>query len=379
MRLYVCGITPYDVGHLGHALVYVTFDTLRRYLEFNAYDVRHVQNITDIDDDMVRKSRELGVPIPELTDRNHAIYLREMDALNVQRPDAFPRVSNTIPEIIAMVERLVARGYAYVVGGFVFFDTSRVAEFGALSGRTKEQLRSGPVTDTMPEEPEELKRDPLDFLLWRPSLDADAHWPSPWGTGRPGWHIECSAMAQENLGPQIDIHGGGRDLVYPHHEAEIVQAEHADGVAPFVGTWMHVGTMQLAGVKMSKSLGNLIKVSELLAEGYTPDAIRLYLLSAHYRADHDFDRAGLARYEQLAGRLREAAAGPGGPPDQLAVEPLRNEFLAAMDDDLDTPRAIEVLERMAERILARRLHAQTAVPSLLELSGVLGLTLGQER
>ncbi len=288
-RMYVCGITPYDVGHLGHALVFVTFDVVRRYLEFNSHEVRHIQNITDIDDDMVRKSRELGIPIPELTDRNHAIYLREMDALNVLRPMAFPRVSRSIPEIIAIIRLLIDRGHAYVVDGYVFFDTSTRPDFGALSGRTREELLTGPANDSTPEEPEHLKRDPLDFLLWQPSEAVDAQWASPWGIGRPGWHIECSAMARASLGDRIDIHGGGRDLQYPHHEAEIVQSECATGQAPYVGTWMHVGTMKLDGVKMSKSLGNLVKVSDLLADGFSPDAIRLNLLRTHYRADHDWD------------------------------------------------------------------------------------------
>ena len=189
-RMYVCGITPYDVGHLGHALVFVTFDVVRRYLEFNSYDVKHIQNITDIDDDMVRKSRELRISIPELTDRNHAVYLHEMDALNVLRPDAFPRVSQSLPEIIELVELLLARGHAYIVGGYVFFDSTSCADFGALSGRTREELQAGPISDSVPDEPDELKRDPLDFMLWQPSDVPDAQFPSPWGLGRPGWHIE---------------------------------------------------------------------------------------------------------------------------------------------------------------------------------------------
>jgi cysteinyl-tRNA synthetase len=378
VRLYVCGITPYDVGHLGHALTYVTFDTLRRWLEFSGYEVRHIQNITDVDDDMVRKSKELGVSIPELTERNHRVYLDEMDALNVLRPDRFPRVSETMPQIIAEVERLIARGFAYVVDGYVFFDTSKTPDFGRLAGRSKQDLRTGPRTDTMPDEPDELKRDVLDFLIWQPSTEPDASWDSPWGTGRPGWHIECTTMAHENLGPQIDIHGGGRDLCYPHHESEIVQSECATGLAPYVGTWMHNGTMTLDGVKMSKSLGNLVKVSELLAEGHTPDGIRLFLMGTHYRQDHDFTEAELNEWETKAARLRDAAEGPGGPPDQLRVAHQRNEFQNAMDDDLDTPRAIAVLLGIADDLAAGRLDGGTGIPTLLELAGALGLRLGAE-
>ena len=377
--MYVCGVTPYDVGHLGHALTYVVFDTVRRYLDFLGYDVQHVQNITDVDDDMVRKSRELGITIADLTERNHAIYLQEMDALNVLRPDAFPKASESMPAIIELIERLMAGGYAYQLDGYVFFDTATAPDFGTLSGRTRDDLRQGPRTDSMPEEPEHLKRDPLDFLLWQPSTSAEATYPSPWGPGRPGWHIECSAMACSALGNRIDIHGGGRDLIYPHHESEIVQAEYGCGERPFVGSWMHVGTMRLDGVKMSKSLGNLVKVSELLAQGFTPDAIRLYLLATHYRADHDFDAAALQLWEERAALLRRAAAGPGGPPEQLLVASQRVRFMEAMDDDFDTPRAIEVLIDIAERLIAGRLAGGTAIPVLLDMAGVLGLTLGREQ
>lgn len=377
-KMYVCGITPYDVGHLGHALVFVTFDVVRRYLEFNSYEVRHIQNITDIDDDMVRKSRELGISIPELTDRNHSIYLHEMDALNVQRPLAYPRVSQSLPEIIELVQLLIARGHAYVVDGCVFFDSASCSDFGRLSGRTREELRQGPISDSTPDEPDHLKRDKLDFLLWQPSDAPDARFPSPWGEGRPGWHIECSAMARAALGDRIDIHGGGRDLQYPHHDSEIVQSECATGEAPYVQTWMHVGTMKLDGVKMSKSLGNLVKVSDLLADGHSPDAIRLNLLRTHYRADHDWDAEELRRSEEMATALRRAVNSAGGPPDRLRVQPLRLQFMEAMDDDFNTPRAIDVLLSIAAAIEAARLDGETAIPTLIELADVLGLRLGRE-
>jgi cysteinyl-tRNA synthetase len=379
VRMYVCGITPYDVGHLGHALTFVFFDTVRRYLEFQSHEVRHIQNITDIDDDMVRKARELGISIPTLTERNHAIYLQEMDALNVQRPDAFPRVSEHIPQIITLVQQLMACGNAYEVDGHVFFDAPSAPRFGALNGRTLEQLRtSPPQSDSVPAEPMHLKRDPLDFLLWQPCTDDDAHWPSPWGEGRPGWHIECSAMAGSNLGAQIDIHGGGKDLRYPHHESEIVQSECATGLVPYVGTWMHVGTLMLEGVKMSKSLGNLVKVSDLLADGHSPDAIRLGLLGTHYRADHDWTNAELDVWEERATALRRAVESPGGPPDRLRVESRRLAFMDAMDDDFDTPRAIGVLMSIADDVNAGRLYGETAIPTLVELADVLGLRLGRE-
>jgi L-cysteine:1D-myo-inositol 2-amino-2-deoxy-alpha-D-glucopyranoside ligase len=267
---------------------------LRRYLEFQAYEVQHIQNITDVDDDMVRVSRERGLSIAALTEENHAIHLREMDSLHVLRPNAFPRASEYIEAIVAMVRELVASGHAYEVEGHVFFSAASAEHFGELAGCTPAELRDAPRTDSMPEEPEHLKRDPLDFLLWQPGTDPGATFESPWGLGRPGWHVECSAMARATLGEQIDIHGGGADLAYPHHESEIAQSEAATGRRPFAGTWMHVGTMKLDGAKMSKSLGNLVKVSELLERGHSADAVRLALLSRRYREDHDFDEGALA-------------------------------------------------------------------------------------
>ena len=377
VRLYVCGITPYEVGHLGHARTFVFFDTVRRYLEFTSYEVQHIQNITDVDDDMVRVSRELGIAIDALTDRNQRQYLQEMDTLNVLRPAAFPRASESIDAMIEMVAALLESGHAYEVDGYVFFDSAKTPAFGALVGLDREGLRNF-ESDSMPAEPEELKRDPLDFLLWQPSDYEGACFPSPWGTGRPGWHIECSAMARDTLGDRIEIHGGGSDLIYPHHDSEMVQSESATGVAPFVSHWLHVGNETLDGVKMSKSLGNLVKVSELLAQGHTPDGIRLYLLGTPYREPQDYSAAELDGWEARATALRDAAGAVGGPPDQLLVQPLRNEFMDAMDDDFDTPRAITVLEKIAARVASRRLDGETAIPALLELADVLGLRLGRE-
>ena len=373
VRMYVCGVTPYDVGHLGHALTFAVFDTVRRYLEFQAFEVRHVQNITDVDDDMVRVSRESGLSIADLTEQNHRVHLREMDALRVLRPMDFPRASDHIGPIVAMVEELLARGHAYAVEGHVFFSAASAEHFGELAGRTPGELRAAPRTDSMPEEPEHLKRDPLDFLLWQPGTYPGASFDSPWGAGRPGWHVECSAMARATLGEQIDIHGGGSDLVYPHHESEIAQSEGATGRRPFAGTWMHVGTMRLDGAKMSKSLGNLVKVSELLARGHDPDALRLALLSRHYRADHDFSESALVACGERLGTWRRALEAPGGPPDALRVQPWRNAFMDALDDDFDTPRAIAALSGIAEGLLEARLEAATAGPTLRELAAVLGV------
>ncbi len=346
---------------------------MRRYLEFQAYEVHHIQNVTDVDDDMVRVSDERGISIAALTEENHAIHLYEMDLLHVLRPTAFPRASENIESIVEMVRELVTRGHASEVDGHVFFSAASAEHFGELSGCTLAELRAAPRTDSMPEEPEHLKRDPLDFLLWQPGTVPDASFESPWGYGRPGWHVECSAMARVALGEQIDIHGGGMDLIYPHHESEIAQSEGATGHRPFAGVWMHVGTMQLDGVKMSKSLGNLVKVSELLERGYSANALRLLLLSKHYREDHDFDMGVLTACEEQIAMLCRALEAPGGPPDGLRVQTWRNAFMEAMDDDFNTPHAIGVLMEIAEGILNARLHGKTAVPTLRELASVLGL------
>ncbi len=373
VRMYVCGVTPYDVGHLGHALVYVVYDTLRRWLEFSAQEVQHIQNITDIDDDMVRKSGELGIKIDELTEINHRIYLEEMDTLRVKRPALFPRVSGHIPEIIEMVVALIASGNAYEIDGYVFFDRVNSPDFGALSGRSQEELRNAPRTDMMPDEPDHLKRDSLDFLLWQPSDDEGATFESPWGLGRPGWHIECSAMARATLGDQFDIHGGGRDLSYPHHDSEIVQTECVTGQRPSVRYWVHTGVMCLDGVKMSKSLGNLVKVSELLDAGHTADAIRLHLLSYHYREDRDFSYAELDVQEENAMLLRRASTRLLDGIDTLRAQPFRNAFMDAMDSDLNTPEAIRVVLQLARDIESGQISGEIAVPALLELTEVLGL------
>jgi cysteinyl-tRNA synthetase len=376
-RMYVCGITPYDVGHLGHARVFVFFDVVRRYLEFQALEVRHIQNITDIDDDMIRVSRRDGLSIRELTDRHQAVYLREMDALNVLRPAAYPRVSDHIPQIIELVAALLANHHAYEVDGYVFFDTTRTPAFGALAGLDRAGLLDF-KSDSMPAEPQHLKRDPLDFLLWQPSDAAGATFDSPWGPGRPGWHIECSAMAQEALGPCLDIHGGGADLAYPHHDSEIVQSEASTGQAPFCTNWMHVGTVQLEHVKMSKSLGNLVKVSDILAEGHTPDAVRLYLLSRPYRHEFNYEHAEMHEWDDRAALLRRALHSGGGPPDDLRVQHFRNNFQEALDDDFNTAGAIRALLDIAVGLESRQFYGETAVPSLIELADVLGLTLGRE-
>jgi cysteinyl-tRNA synthetase len=376
ITMYVCGITPYDVGHLGHAFLYVSMDVLRRYLEFRGHPVKHVQNVTDVDDDVIRKAGELGQTTTQVVDENVAIFEREMRLINVQAPTYNPYATQEIPYMIAMAQKLVAAGAAYVVDGHVFFRADAFPAFGNLSKRTGEAL----ISDTEPERLHALKRDRRDFTLWQRSLPGEPHWTSPWGEGRPGWHIECSAMALRYLGDSVTIHGGGGDLVFPHHESEIAQSETFLGRSPVVQVWMHVGMLRIDGEKMSKSLKNLVHVSELV-QRYSGDGIRLYLLSTRYRDVVNYDEQELARSDALAQRMRKAAALPGGGSGKaLETGPYTDRFFEAMDADLDTPAAIGVLADLTtaiEQAQVRGDEVEAAQQGLREFGGVLGLHLGE--
>ena len=343
-RIYVCGVTPYDVTHLGHAFSYVQFDALRRYLQFLDYRVVYVQNVTDIDDDMIRVSHSQGGrPISEIRDENDAIFRADMDRLNVLRPSAYPFATDHIPQIIEITSRLVEQGHAYEVEGDVFFERSTFDPYGALNGVSLTDL--GKL-----ENPESKrahkKRGHLDFLLWQITEPDEPSWDSPWGPGRPGWSIECTAMSRTHLGEQIDIHGGGSDLRFPHHENEIAQAESASGKAPFCGFWMHNGMLSLEGVKMSKSLGNLVLARNLMKD-VEPDHLRLYLLQNHYRADPDYRHGSLDAVAECYGKLRTAVAEDAG-----AVALPLPSFLERLDDDFDAPGALKLAEEAADRVLS---------------------------
>jgi L-cysteine:1D-myo-inositol 2-amino-2-deoxy-alpha-D-glucopyranoside ligase len=354
--LYVCGVTPYDTGHLGHAFTYISFDVLHRYLEYLGHDVVYVQNLTDVDDDLLRRARELREDYLELGNRHVTTFLTEMAALNWLPPDHYPRATEHIPQMQGLIARLVERGHAYVADGHVYFAVDSWPAYGQLSGLPRDAML--PIANergNVPDMPG--KRDPLDFVLWQPSAPDEPSWPSPWGPGRPGWHIECSAMSIAYLGAQFEVHGGGGDLVFPHHESEIAQSEGATGATPFVSWWMHAGMLRYRGEKMSKSLGNLVLVRDLLAS-YPGDAIRHYLISHHYRAEVDFEGADLEASLVATGRLRRACqlaeeleplaparADPGGLHPLVATH--RERFLAAMDADLDTPAALPELHALA--------------------------------
>ncbi len=358
VRLYVCGITPYDSAHLGHAFTYVAFDALVRYLTHLGHRVVSVRNVTDVDDDILSKARELDMDYLELAEMEVTRFDRDLERLGCLAPDVVPHATESIPAIVTAVDGLVRRGSGYVLDdGRVYFDVSTAADYGDMARLDPEEmLAEFAEKGGDPDAPG--KRNPLDFLLWHPSAEGEPAWDSPWGPGRPGWHIECSVMAMENLGAVIDIHGGGNDLVFPHHAAEIVQAEHLTGQGPFARFWLHAGMVALDGVKMSKSLGNLVFTADLL-ERYEAGAVRRYLLDHHYRSGWSFDSDELA--EAAVAYKGWTEARPGG-----HAEDLVQAFHDAMADDLDTPRAIEVLDQAA---------ARDAGDTLRELAGILGFRL----
>jgi L-cysteine:1D-myo-inositol 2-amino-2-deoxy-alpha-D-glucopyranoside ligase len=358
--MYVCGVTPYDTGHLGHAFTYVSFDVLHRYLEYLGHDVVYVQNLTDVDDDMMRKARETGEDYLALGNRHVTTFLTEMAALNWLPPDHYPRATEHIPQMLETIGRLVDAGLAYAAEGHVYFSVDAWPRYGEVSHLSRDEML--PIANergNVPGMPG--KRDPLDFVLWQPSLPDEPAWDSPWGAGRPGWHIECSAMATAYLGSRFEIHGGGADLLFPHHESELAQSEGAGAERPWVSFWTHAGMLHYEGEKMSKSLGNLVLVRDLLRT-YPGDAIRHYLVSRHYRAEVTFHENDLAASADAAARLRHATQraeelSPAEPACADAselrapVRELRARFLAAMDDDLDTPRAMPALDALAELAL----------------------------
>ena len=373
VRLYVCGVTPYSEAHLGHALFSIVFDVLRRYLEWRGYGVRHIQNFTDIDDKLIERSHETGTPVEELAERYSDAYMAQLTRLNVLPATEYPRATEEIPNIISFIDGLVGKGVAYASGGDVYYRVREKADYGKLSKRDVDDLRSGARVDLS-----ELKDDPLDFALWKGAKPGEPHWDSPWGPGRPGWHIECSAMAMNALGEQIDIHGGGADLIFPHHENEIAQSESFTGKPPFASFWMHNALLQLGEEKMSKSVGNIVGIDEVL-DRYGTDALRMFIVTSHYRSPITFNEEALDSARAGAERLRQAAFSKGVA-DGHPLDPTeaRERFTEAMDDDLNTPRALAALFDLARAI--NRAHdeghdAGEAQATLRELAGVLGFTL----
>ncbi len=398
VRMYTCGVTVYDVCHIGHARSALVFDVIRRYLDYSGYRVTLVRNFTDVDDKIIDRARELGVPWDALACRYIEAFRQDMAALGLREADIEPKATDHIPEMIHVIQVLEGRGLAYAVDGNVYYAVRRFPEYGKLSHRSLEDLRAGARIEV-----DERKRDPLDFALWKASRAGEPAWPSPWGPGRPGWHIECSAMASKYLGESFDIHAGGEDLIFPHHENEIAQSEGATG-KPFARYWLHNGFVTVAGEKMAKSLGNFITIRDAL-DRFSPEALKLLLLSTNYRGPLDYTEpavlekakalAGIQDFlrgvERLSAEIPRADAngalipGAGGE----TPHPAEAAFRSAMDDDFNTARAIAVLfdlVREGNRLLQEPTRATTADPRLVSelweaaallrrLGAVLGLAL----
>ena len=369
VRLYVCGMTVYDYCHVGHARVMVVFDVVARYLRASGYQLTYVRNITDIDDKIIARARELGVPVSDLTGRFIAAMYEDADALGIERPDIEPRATESIEAIVDLIRALLERGYAYRAdNGDIYYDVSRFERYGALANKRIEDLRAGARVEVAA-----TKRDPLDFVLWKAAKPDEPSWPSPWGPGRPGWHIECSAMSTRHLGAHFDIHGGGMDLKFPHHENEIAQSEAATGHT-FVNYWMHNGFVQVDDEKMSKSLGNFFTVREVLRH-YSPEVLRYFILSSHYRRPLNYSEQNLesarAALTRLYTALREAPAAAAEVPAAC-----RERFAAVMDDDFNTPEALALLHELAgalNRVRAEGGDGAAEAAGLRRLGAVLGL------
>ncbi len=380
VALYVCGITPYDTTHLGHAFINVVYDTLRRHLLWRGTSVCYVQNVTDIDDDILRKSREVGMTWDALGMRETERYMRDLTALNVLPPTHYVRASASIEQLVALISELDAMGLAYERDGWVYYDVSADPGFGALAEASGIHGYDGllSVANERGNFPDDArKRDPLDFVLWQAQQPGEPAWPSPWGDGRPGWHIECSALATRFLGPQVTIHGGGSDLIFPHHTCEIAQSEHATGVQPFVRVWMHCAMVGLDGEKMSKSLGNLILADDLL-KTYTSDAIRLLLLAHHYRQPWEYltdeMEAAATRAARYSAAIHARDVHEIAQVEDMIAQRAVESFGASLDNDLDTPTALAALGTLATATLEAPTPARVA--ALREMGGILGLTFG---
>jgi cysteinyl-tRNA synthetase len=386
VRMYVCGVTPYDSAHVGHGMSMTVFDIVRRYLEHRGYRVRHIQNFTDIDDKIIARANREGIDPAALTEQLIAQWHEETKELNALPATCYPRATQEIGPIIQMIEGLIAEGHAYVVDGDVYFRVRSFPGYGKLSHRDLDDLLSGARIEV-----DERKEDPLDFALWKAVKPGEPSWPSPWGPGRPGWHIECSAMSSTYLDGQVDIHGGGADLIFPHHENEIAQSEAFLGREPFARYWLHNGLVRLGGEKMSKSLGNFVRLRDILDRGLGP-AFRLMVLQGHYRAPLTYSEESLQAAERGLDRLRAAAdpnapvgtaeSADGKPVDVAALTAETDrQFHEAMDDDFNTPVAVAALFDLARVI--NRARSESAAPeaiepgrrTLVELASVLGLDL----
>ncbi len=390
VKMYVCGPTVYNYIHIGNARAAIVFDTIRRYLEFRGYDVTYVSNFTDVDDKLIKAARELGESVPAIAERFIEAYFEDIQALGCKKADIHPRVTENIGTIIEFIQALIDKGYAYEVEGDVYYRTRKFREYGKLSHQSIDELQAGARIEVG-----EKKDDPLDFALWKAAKEGEISWDSPWGKGRPGWHIECSAMARKYLGDTIDIHAGGQDLTFPHHENEIAQSEALTG-KPFAKYWLHNGYLNINNEKMSKSLGNFVLVHDIVRQ-IDPQVLRFFMLSVHYRHPINYSeellesaRRGLERlktaYSNLQHRLQASTNLTDNDEEWLSrLADIRASFIREMDDDFNTANGIAVLFELAKQAnlyLQEKTTSEKVIAAFLrefeQLAGVLGLTLKQE-
>ncbi len=389
VKMYVCGVTVYNDAHVGHAMSALVFDIIRRYLEYRGYNVKHVMNYTDVDDKIINRASQLGVEPLQLSQKYIEDYTGDLNNLNVLPATSNPQVSKTMPLIIQFIEGLIEKGYAYAPGnGDVYFRVTKDEDYGRLSGRKLDDMQAGARIEVG-----EAKEHPMDFALWKAAKPGEIFWESPWGQGRPGWHIECSAMNLAELGEQIDIHGGGNDLIFPHHENEIAQTESYTG-KPFARYWIHNGMLQLGGEKMSKSLGNIVSIKDFLSQR-DADVMRMLVLSGNYRAPLIFNEETQDAAEKSLGRIKSAfrpasASANGLNPEAASAladqtETTQQSFVDAMDDDFNTPLALAAIYELVKAINTARDNGATndqlqpAQATLRELTGVLGLRLQEKQ
>ncbi len=373
VNMYVCGVTTYDKPHIGHAMSYIIFDTLHRYLEYVGFTVNRVQNFTDIDDKIIDRANKDSLDSNQVSEKNIKAYFDVMDKLNIKRANHYPRATNEIKEIIDIISNLIEREYAYESGGSVYFSVKKYEDYGKLSHRNVDEMLEATRFDA-----DDNKINFADFVLWKSAKPGEPFWDSPWGNGRPGWHIECSAMVLHHLGEQIDIHGGGQDLLFPHHENEIAQSEAALGINSFARFWVHNGLVQMDGDKMSKSLGNVFDV-EVALKKYTSDAIRLWVLQSHYRKPLNLDENHLISSEKSISRLRNAIDIKSNLEKQpISAKAYIDKFLQSMNDDLGTPAAIATLFDLARSIFRGRDNNENVldlIKALKMYSKILGFDL----
>ncbi len=388
VKMYVCGLTVYDHSHIGHARSLIVFDLMRRYLEYSGFKVTYVQNITDIDDRIINRANENGEPTSDLAKRFTKVMFSDMDSLGIRRADAYPKATENIAQMVEFIQKIMANGYAYESNGNVYFDVQKVKNYGVLSNRKLKDMIAGARVDI-----DQNKRFGMDFALWKTAKPGEPTWESPWGSGRPGWHIECSTMAVGLLGEQFDIHGGGNDLVFPHHENEILQSESATGKSPWVNYWLHVGLLNVSGEKMSKSLGNFLTIKQLLRLT-TPEVFRLLVLQTHYRSPLEFSQDNLEQTERslekltncingLKAQLRKLTTRPVDEEEQMQIEGLvmgyTDKFRQAMDDDFNTREALAAMfefTREVNRITGIKELTPTSISAILEAFEGTGAVLG---